>query len=91
MDQRFLQHLGNEISLVGMVERRNVELELVGNLRKRVSTPIAVIAQAVHLREQGHRDRLGIRADQYHRTVYVEKHLTGLIAMIGDLVEVRER
>ena len=36
--QRFLQHLRDEIRFMSMVERRNVELELVGDLHKRVST-----------------------------------------------------
>lgn len=45
---------------MGMVERGNVKLELVGNLGKRVNVSTAVTTRIVHSREQGRRDRLVI-------------------------------
>ena len=58
LHQRFLQYLRDEISLVGMVERRNVELELIGDLHKRVSASTVICCQTNHLHERGHRDQL---------------------------------
>ena len=45
LHQRFLQYLRDEISLVGMVERRNVELELISDLHKRVSASTVISAK----------------------------------------------
>jgi len=43
---------------MSMVERGNVELELVGDLRKGVSVSAAVTTEIGHLHEQGRQDRL---------------------------------
>ena len=57
MHQRFLQYPGDEVSFMGMVERGNVELELVGDLHKRVSM-LTVVTPIFLLLEQGRRDQL---------------------------------
>jgi hypothetical protein len=46
VDQRFLQYFRDEISLVSMVERSNIELELIGDLDERVSTLAVAITES---------------------------------------------
>ena len=43
---------------MGVVERSNVELELVGDLGKMINVSAVVTTRTVHSREQGRRDRL---------------------------------
>ena len=76
---------------MGMVKRRNVELELVGDLRKGVSTSTVVTTQTHSLtRTRSSRSTDGTWADQHHGFTHSEKRVTGLVAVIRDLIEIRK-
>ena len=83
MHQRFLQHLRDKISFMGVVERRNVEFELVGDLRKgsghpsRSSSKTSTHTNEVIKIDWRHMSRL-IRLHHAHRWTPYQPHSSDL-------------
>ena len=87
MHQRFFQHLRDQISLVGVVKRRDTELEFVGNLRSVSADPAVNISIPLLTRTRSSRSTVVSQMNQCHWIMFVGKCLTSLVTMIRNLIE----